>query len=57
MYTDAYKTGNYAGSLEHLIWLHENAPDLNPSIYINGRPLTGPRNFDSMKKQIELHLN
>ena len=36
MYTDAYKTGDYAASLDHLVWLHENAPDLNPSIYING---------------------
>lgn len=36
LYTDAYKTGNYEGALVPLSWLHENAPDLNPSIYING---------------------
>ncbi len=36
LYTDAYKTGNYEGALPPLTWLHENAPDLNPSIYING---------------------
>ncbi len=36
LYTDAYKSGNYKGALSHLEWLHENAPDLNSSIYING---------------------
>jgi len=36
LYTDAYKTGNFEGALEPLSWLHQNAPDLNPSIYING---------------------
>ncbi len=36
LYTDAYKTGNFEGALVPLGWLHENAPDLNPSIYING---------------------
>ncbi len=36
LYTDAYKTGNFEKALESLSWLHEHAPDLNPSIYING---------------------
>ena len=36
LYTDAYKTGNFPEALKYLVWLHENAPDLNPSIYING---------------------
>ena len=36
LYTDAYKTGDFEGALESLAWLHQNAPDLNPSIYING---------------------
>ena len=36
LYTDAYRTAQYDLALEPLAWLHENAPDLNPSIYING---------------------
>jgi len=34
--TDAYKSGDFERALEPMAWLHENAPDLNPSIYING---------------------
>ncbi len=36
LYTDAYKSGDFAGALDHLVWLYEHAPDLNSSIYING---------------------
>ena len=36
LYTDAYKNGDLAGALNYLVWLHENVPDLNSSIYING---------------------
>ncbi|TDI68658.1 MAG: hypothetical protein E2O88_06240 [Bacteroidetes bacterium] len=36
LYTDAYKAGDFAGALNYLAWLHEHAPNLNSSIYING---------------------
>ena len=36
LYTDAYKSKNYQAALADMEWLHENAPDLNASIYING---------------------
>ncbi len=36
MYSDSYKTKNYGEAAEHLDWLLENTPDLNPSIYIKG---------------------
>ena len=36
LYTDAYKNGDLAVALNYLVWLHENVPDLNSSIYING---------------------
>ncbi|MEQ9466053.1 MAG: hypothetical protein RLN88_01505 [Ekhidna sp.] len=36
LYTDALKANNYKLAAEHLTWLLENTPDLNPSIYING---------------------
>lgn len=36
MYTDSYRQGDYGTALPPLAWLHTNAPDLNPSIYING---------------------
>ena len=36
LYTDAFKSKNYAGAVDDIAWLHENAPNLNPSIYING---------------------
>lgn len=36
LYTDALRQDNYLEALPNLTWLHENAPDLNPSIYING---------------------
>lgn len=39
LYTDAYKSRDFAGALNHLTWLHENAPDLNSSIYINGQKI------------------
>jgi len=39
LYTDAYKSKDFAGALNHLTWLHENAPDLNSSIYINGQKI------------------
>ncbi len=36
LYTDAKKQKNYQEAVPPLEWLLENAPDLNPSIYING---------------------
>ena len=36
LYTDAMKQKDYASAEPALQWLLENAPDLNPSIYING---------------------
>lgn len=36
LYTDSKSMGNYRESANHLYWLLVNAPDLNPSIYING---------------------
>ncbi len=35
-YTDNMKSGNYQATIPALQWLLNNAPDLNPSIYING---------------------
>ncbi|MCZ6694180.1 MAG: hypothetical protein O6939_09785 [Bacteroidetes bacterium] len=35
-YTDNMKSGNYKATIPSLRWLMNNAPDLNPSIYING---------------------
>ncbi|MEM6846393.1 MAG: hypothetical protein AAF632_29570 [Bacteroidota bacterium] len=36
LYTDALKGKKYLEATEPLQWLLDNAPDLNPSIYING---------------------
>ncbi len=36
LYTDAYKVENYEEAETHLLWLLENTPCLNKSIYING---------------------
>lgn len=36
LYSDALKNDNYRVAANHLYWLLQNAPDLNPSIYING---------------------
>ena len=36
LYTDAYKSKDYKSALEGLIWLLENAPCLNKSLYQNG---------------------
>nr|WKN37798.1 hypothetical protein K4G66_03630 [Tunicatimonas sp. TK19036] len=36
LYTDAKKQKDYAAAVQPITWLHENAPDLNPSIYIDG---------------------
>lgn len=36
LYTDALRADNYRAAANHLSWLFQNAPDLNPSIYING---------------------
>lgn len=36
LYTDFKKQGNFEAAEKPLQWLLENAPDLNPSIYING---------------------
>jgi tetratricopeptide (TPR) repeat protein len=36
LYTDAKKQKNYKEAVQPLQWLHENAPDLNSSIYVNG---------------------
>ena len=55
LYTDAYKTGNFQGALEPLTWLHENAPNLNPSIYINGAKIyegLAKKEQDAASKQV-----
>ncbi len=36
LYTDKFNLGNYKDADPPLTWLLKNAPDLNPSIYING---------------------
>ena len=36
LYTDMYNLGNYKAADAPLTWLLKNAPDLNPSLYING---------------------
>ena len=36
LYTDSKKQKNYEAAVPPLQWLLENAPDLNPSIYMNG---------------------
>ena len=36
LYNDSRKMGNFKEAVPHLTWLLKNAPDLNPSIYING---------------------
>lgn len=36
LYSDALRANNYRAAANHLFWLLKNAPDLNPSIYING---------------------
>lgn len=36
LYNDAKKQKNYEAAVEPITWLHENAPDLNPAIYIDG---------------------
>lgn len=36
LYTDSKTMGNYREAANSLYWLLVNAPDLNPSIYING---------------------
>lgn len=36
LYTDNLKAGNYRAAANELKWLFVNAPDLNPSIYIQG---------------------
>lgn len=36
LYSDNMKMENYAGAVEPLEWLLQNAPNLNKSIYING---------------------
>ena len=36
LYSDALKTKDYNAAVEPHQWLLDNAPDLNPSIYING---------------------
>ena len=36
LYTDAIKQNNFKEADKNLQWLFTNAPDLNPSIYING---------------------
>ncbi|MCC5919472.1 MAG: hypothetical protein LAT68_04105 [Cyclobacteriaceae bacterium] len=36
LYVDYMKSGDFKKSAQHLHWLLANAPDLNPSIYING---------------------
>lgn len=55
LYTDAKKQKNYEAAEPPLQWLLENAPDLNPSIYINGadiyEELAVKASDDSQKKE------
>ena len=41
LYTDSKQMGNYREAANALYWLLVNAPDLNPSIYINGSDIYG----------------
>ncbi len=36
LYTDMFNLGNYKAAVPPITWLFVHAPDLNPSIYING---------------------
>ena len=39
LYSDAVKNKDFAGAVDPHSWLLENAPDLNTSLYINGRKI------------------
>ncbi len=54
LYTDAKKQGNLEAAVQPLGWLLENAPDLNPSIYINGADIyedLAQKETDAAKKK------
>jgi len=54
LYTDAKKQKNYEGAVEPLTWLHENAPDLNPAIYVDGATIyeeLAEKESDAAKKE------
>jgi tetratricopeptide (TPR) repeat protein len=55
LYTDAFKNGNFEVSLDPLIWLLTNTPDLNESIYINGAKIYSElanKEADAAKKDV-----
>ena len=55
LYNDAFKNGNFEGSLEPLVWLLTNTPDLNESIYINGAKIyseLADKETDAAKKDV-----
>jgi len=55
LYTDSYKAKNFTEAESHLVWLLENVPCLNNSIYINGAKIyEGMANLekDPAKKKI-----
>ena len=55
LYTDALRADNYRVAANHLSWLLKNAPDLNPSIYINGAKIyAGLEEKAKDKKQKEV---
>ena len=54
LYTDAKKQKNYTEAVPPLEWLLTNAPDLNPSIYMNGADIyegLAVKESDPAKKQ------
>lgn len=52
LYTDALRADNYRAAANNLTWLLKNAPDLNPSIYINGANIyEGLANQEKDKKK------
>ncbi|MEM7548109.1 MAG: tetratricopeptide repeat protein [Bacteroidota bacterium] len=58
LYTDALKSGNFRVAANQLNWLLVNAPDLNPSIYINGNKIyEGLEKEESDKKLKEVYAD
>jgi len=54
LYTDAKKQKDFAAAVPPITWLHENAPDLNPAIYIDGADIyeeLAMKESDKAKKQ------
>ena len=55
LYSDSKDMGNYREAANALYWLLVNAPDLNPSIYINGVDIyseLAEKEKDAAKKQV-----